>query len=513
MKMFNTGLSKLHAFIFALVAACAFTASAVGDPLGFEVANLVAQLGPCVDWLTGATGHVDGIQYAEGGAVSAAAVREALNLLDNQDEPTEEEVGDATRDLATGDGRAGDPPEPVPQDERGDEGADVRAGNRQGRALHRRSINDLNHSQREDLGNMLYRLLQAQAMRRERQESEAVRDLVQAGYYGPEAREALLTGDSRSLSTLTDTDGAVFLPETVMNEIARIVPDFGVARRLGRQIPISSGSQRIPNVTAGLVAFWVGEGQEIKARKAAFGKKNIDPEKMGIIVPWTTELEEETGEAFLNLIMELIAEAFAELEDQSALYGDGTAAYGGITGIANVAGAGEYVLPDRTGTSGGNGQSVQHVTPSDFLKLKYRVPSTVRQRGTYIISSDLMEVLADTKDADGNYILSNPREDERLPRLWGRPVETSDAVIGPESDAADSAFAFYGDFSRLLIGQQRGMTSMLLDQASITDVDDATIIKLAAQDMKAIKMTQRVEFQVALAAAFARLKTAAAAAA
>ena len=422
--------------------------------------------------------------------------------------PTDEDLRGVVREILqeeTEEGREEPAPEMASEEEqdRGWEAAEERA-------LHRRSLDDLNHAEREDLGNMLYRLIHGQARRRETQVAEAVRDLTQAGYYGPEAREALETGDTRSLSTLTDTDGGVFLPETVMNEILRVVPDFGVIRRLGRQVPVGAGSVKVPNVTAGLTAFWVGEGQEIKARKAAFGSKKLDPEKMGVIVPWTSELEEETGAAFLELIMELIAEAFAELEDESGLYGDGSAAYGGVTGIANAAGVSEIVLADNSGSGGTNGSLVSHVTASDLLALKYQVKSSVRGRGRFVVSSDLLHPLYDLKDDNGNYIIKRPTESGELPRIWNSPIEFTDAAIGPNATTAtqnDAAFAFFGDFSRFLLGQQRGMTSKLMTEATITDVDDATDIRLGAQDMQAIRMTQRVDMLIALADAFARLKT------
>lgn len=360
-----------------------------------------------------------------------------------------------------------------------------------------RSVSELSADQRDDLGHGLYRLLQGQARRNPAQIADATDQLARMGHYGPAARERVESGE-RALSTLTDGDGAIFLPEVVLNEVQRLVPDYGIIRRLSRVIPVNQGSARVPNLAAGLVAFWVGEGQEIKARKPAFGKKSLDPEKMGIIVPWTTELEEETGSAFLDLVIELVAEAFALLEDQSGLYGDGTAAYGGVTGLANAAGVVDVVL---------DGQAFGGMTHKSLLALKFAASSRVRARGRFVLHPDSLRYLLEVEDADGRPIIKQPTDDAMLPSLYGSPIEVTEAVLGPDDDGADTTFAFYGDFSRFLIGQGRGLTSDLLTEATIKDVDDATLIYLGMQDMKALRVTQRLDMTIALPAAFARLKT------
>lgn len=387
-----------------------------------------------------------------------------------------------------------------------------RAGQEEGepqeRAAHAfrgRSVRDLSGTERDDLGSALYQLLQGQARKSESQVAEAVQRLARMGHYGPQAMEAARTSETRALSTLTDADGAVFLPEVVLNEVQRLIPDYGVIRRLARIIPISGGSVRVPNLAAGLVAFWVGEGQEIKARKPAFGKKSLDPEKMGIIIPWTTELEEETGSAFLNLVIELASEAFALLEDQTGFYGDGSAAYGGITGLANAAGVVDVTMPVISG--GTDGTSIAHLTHKNLLALKFAASSRVRERGRFVLHPNSLKYLLEMEDTTGRPIIKQPTESAMLPSLYGSPIEVTEAVIGPDDDAGDTAFAFFGDFSRFLIGQGRGMTSDLLTEATIKDVDDETLIYLGMQDMKALRMTQRLDMTVALANAFARLKT------
>lgn len=358
-------------------------------------------------------------------------------------------------------------------------------------------------AERDFLGRRLFRLFHGQALgsRGHAIQESALSDLARRGYYGDEARAAAESGE-RSFSTLTDADGGVFLPEVVLNEVLRLVPQYGVIRRLARVVNAGAGTIRIPNLSSGLVAFWVGEGQEIKARKAVFGKVTLDPEKMGLIVPWTTELEEEAGASFLQIVVELIAEAFGLLEDTTGFYGDGTSTYGGITGLATASGVNVLTLPSTK-------TAFTDVAYDDFVGALGSVPASVRFQGTWVFHPDMLTTIAKIKDSDGRPLFLAAGGTIERDTFMGRPVVFSQAMYANSATAVSKVFAFYGDFSKFIIAQGRGMTMDLLTEATITDVDDSGDIRLGAQDMKALRTTQRLDMLVAIGSAFVRMRTAA----
>lgn len=354
------------------------------------------------------------------------------------------------------------------------------------------------------LGLQLYRLFQAQARHDFRGQTEAQQALALRGFYGEDARQHVAQGGTvRALDTLTDADGGVFIPTVVYNEVLRLVPTYGVIRNLARVITGVSGPIKIPNLAAGLVAFWVGEGAEIKARKPTFGSVSLDPEKIGLIVPWTTEVREEVGASLLDLIVTLIAEAFGLLEDQTALYGDGTAVYGGITGLANAAGVNSY-------TMGAGDTTAAALTYDDLLGAMKAVPVTARRTGTWVLHDDASLTLAGIKDANGQPVFRASYESGQFDRLLGRPVVYAQAARADAATSAGTAVGFYGDFSKFIVAQGRSMTSKLMTEATIKDVDDASDIRLGAQDMEALRMTERLDMLVGLPAAFVKIMSAAA---
>lgn len=358
-------------------------------------------------------------------------------------------------------------------------------------------------TRRRELGRLMHRFYRGQTQRDPALTTSAVVDMARGGYYGEEARARFTSDGERAMNTLSDANGGVFLPTVVLNEVLRLVPEYGVIRRLARIIDVPSGTIKIPNLAGGIPAFWVGEGATIKSRAATFSSITLDPVKMGVIVPWTNELEEEAGASFMDLIVTLVAEGFANLEDTTAFYGDGTSAYGGITGLATFSGVNVYTM--GTGKTNFN-----QLTYDDLIGVLQATPVQVRRRGTWVFHPDTELTLAKLKDNDGRPIfIDDYRTGATGATLLGRPVEWAQATYAQADTGVSKVLGFYGDFDTYLIAQGRGMTSMLLDQATIQDVDDSTVINLGAQDMKALRTTQRLFMRPGIPSAITRIRTAA----
>lgn len=301
--------------------------------------------------------------------------------------------------------------------------------------------------------------------------------LAEGGAYGHSVREA------GAFSTLTDPEGAVLLPEMVYAQVLDIEKNYGVVNQLALGIPVESGSMKVPNVAGDLDAFATGEGQPIKTRKFNFAKVNLDPQKWGVIVPWTSEISEEAGAKLMPVVMRKIAQAFAKAKDVAGLYGDGSATYNEITGIYNK----DNVADTVSAT----------LTPDNLLELQFKIAASLVDRGVYVMHPNTREKIYGLKDGEGRYIYKLPFEAGGVASLWGRPVYFSEAVDN------DQASVFYGDFSYLLLGQGRGLTSDLLTEGTIDDVDDSGTINLATQDMKALRVTERFDIEIPYATAFA----------
>ena len=159
--------------------------------------------------------------------------------------------------------------------------------------------------------------------------------LVESGYKMNPAR-----GD---MSITPNTAGGFTVPEPLEATIIRLVEEAGVFRRSARVIPMTSNTLDVPQRTGGLTVEYPGEGGAITNSDLTFGQVNLVAKKYAVLALMSTELEEDSIISMVDLVTEEIAYAIAVAEDTNSFLGDGTAAFGGITGIANALAAGSQL--------------------------------------------------------------------------------------------------------------------------------------------------------------------------
>ena len=148
---------------------------------------------------------------------------------------------------------------------------------------------------------------------------------------------------SNAMATTPNTAGGFTVPEPTAAMIIRLVEEAGVFRRSTREMPMSSSTLDVPKRDGGLTVYYPGEGQTITNSDLTFGQVNLVAKKYAVLALMSTELEEDAIISMVDLVIEEIAYAIAVAEDTNSFLGDGTATYGGITGIANALAAGAQV--------------------------------------------------------------------------------------------------------------------------------------------------------------------------
>ena len=112
-----------------------------------------------------------------------------------------------------------------------------------------------------------------------------------------------------------------FVPKEQADEIIRKVARGSSVIRLSRVEPMMSDTKKIPVMTSGAGAYWVGEGQRISTSGATWIFPELHAKKLGVIIPVTKEkLSDSTIDVFAEL-KDSISEAFHESFDAAALFG------------------------------------------------------------------------------------------------------------------------------------------------------------------------------------------------
>ncbi len=305
--------------------------------------------------------------------------------------------------------------------------------------------------------------------------------------------------------TLSDDGGGIFLPTIISDKIFEYEALYGFIPRHAQSFPIPKGRHTFPNTTGTLTFFAIAEGSEIKARKYSFGGITLDAHKWGVIVPWTKEIEAETGRKLVENVMKKIGTASAAIKDTTFFIGDGTSTYHNIIGIGPRGTASDVSV--LTAVSGN--VSFATLDPDDYLLLQKKLPAALRSKGMYVVHPDRLFEFMLWEDGAGNFVPKSvfSMNDNGEVRIWGRPVFFTESAFN--TDGTSKYVAAYVDPEFLAFGNGQNITAERLSEATIIDIDDSTAIRLGVTDQVALKFTERWDMNFGLNNAFALLKTAA----
>jgi HK97 family phage major capsid protein len=132
----------------------------------------------------------------------------------------------------------------------------------------------------------------------------------------------------------TNTEGGFTVFDQVDNDIIDLRESYGVFRQHAKVVPMNSDHMKINRRTGGLTGYWVSEAGSFTASQKSWDQISLTPKKRGILVLWSSELNEDS---IVNLADDLGQEAayeFSTIEDQCGFIGDGTSTYAGMRGVA-----------------------------------------------------------------------------------------------------------------------------------------------------------------------------------
>lgn len=194
--------------------------------------------------------------------------------------------------------------------------------------------------------------------------------------------------------TTTDAQSAApLMPDAFIPDLIRNVTEAGVARRLCKVVPMTTGQAIFPRRTGGLSASFPAENSNATASTATYDNVTLNAKTAVIIAQASEQTLQDCGLGFVDITMQEMATTQAQLEDDCLLVGDGTATYGGMTGFESTSKYG------ATATDGGNivvgGASADVHTATQIINAIARVPLYARKGMVITIQGNLKPVIFD----------------------------------------------------------------------------------------------------------------------
>lgn len=246
-------------------------------------------------------------------------------------------------------------------------------------------------------------------------------------------------------ATLAEGTGAgtYFVPTILSNEIIDSVE--GVSSILSRMEVLTNmpTKMRIPVFTTRPTLRFARASTDtaMTASDPGFSYVDVDTEEGYIYFPvdnWVLEL----GAASLGrFLMPMLRDAYWDGVAKIALKGDGTSAYGSMTGLAGEA---TYV------TSMPNGKTAfADLAKSDLSALKAAVLERGRVNGAWVLSEYVMSLIEDMDRQGKAGVLKEKEDGTRL--VLGKPViQDPDAPVQADSGAG-KAVAHFGDLKAMMV--------------------------------------------------------------
>jgi len=278
----------------------------------------------------------------------------------------------------------------------------------------------------------------------------------------------------------TDSAGGYLVPDELSSAIIAVRNRAGVARRICKVVGMSSDVMNIPKVTGGLTVDYPAEAAAISDSQQIWGQVSLAAVKRAVISQCSNELLFDSVISVIDDLAVAIGNSFAVQTDNELINGDGSATFGGETGLTAMAAGGTTQLASSN-------TSFADITLSDLNTLVGTMPDKYYGSATptWLIGRQTWSsyVQALVYAAGGNTIFDLAAG--ASPQLFGFPVEISDQM---PSDGAQTFACFFGNFNdAVVIGDREDIEISVSTEAywenDITAIKGTTRYDINVHDM------------------------------
>lgn len=258
----------------------------------------------------------------------------------------------------------------------------------------------------------------------------------------------------KTLSEGTDADGGYLVPAEFHSEVVRVAKLGGLARRLCRIIPMGTDTKDVTTLSGSVTTYIVGEDTAITASTPQFGRKTLTARKFAALVHATQELIDDNAsdQDVMTLVATLVAEAFAEMEDDQVLTGSGSGS--NFRGALNLTGA-------NITTMAVTKDSFADITYANLVDVKNSVNIKYKRgkKPVWFMSQDVFGHIEKLVDDTGRPLFRESLIAPDTYTLLGYPVELTDVMPVTADDGASVKFIVFGDLQFYAFGDRKSMSA------------------------------------------------------
>lgn len=239
--------------------------------------------------------------------------------------------------------------------------------------------------------------------------------------------------ETKALAVANNANGGYLVPPEFGSEILKLLTEMSPLRQYASVQTVTGSDITFPTLLSGVNAFWTEEGGNMTASEPTFGQVKIANHELSSFYVASNKVLEDNAYDLEAVMNRELAEGFAKVEGLAFVKGTGTGQPRGLmtaTGIAEV----------KTGVAANFPAS----NPMDVLiTMQHAIPSFHARSAVWLMNRNTLATIRKFKDAQGQYLVTDPKDGGVL-RLLGNPI-----VEMPDMDdvAAGTAPIMFGDMS------------------------------------------------------------------
>lgn len=271
--------------------------------------------------------------------------------------------------------------------------------------------------------------------------SQAGKPVDEKGVSNGELRHYIMTGDTRSLTTLVPADGGYTVIPELDKEIMRQLQDESVMRSIAT-VKTTKTNEYQKLISVGGVTVKRGTEGEEREETSTPKLERVDIKLNPIYAyPKTTQEILDFSEVdILGWLSSEVADTFTDTEENDLVNGDGDKKSKGFLAYPRVA------TSDKTRPFGTlEKMDTAEVTSDGLIDLLYKLKAKYRKNAVWVMNSNTAATLQKLKNGNGDYIWRDRLVAGSPDTLLGRPVQYLETM--PDAEAG-KPFLAVGDFKR-----------------------------------------------------------------
>jgi HK97 family phage major capsid protein len=315
---------------------------------------------------------------------------------------------------------------------------------------------------------------------------------------------------AKALASNDPTAGGFLVPTQFSQDVIELLRPAAVVRSLNPMtLPMPTGTVKVPKVTEGTTAAYIGENSNAGKTQPEFGQITMTFKKLAALVPISNDLIRYSSPSGDAIVRDDVVRAMAQREDKAFLRDNGVS--------ATPKGLKFWIHNDNKLAANGTvnlanvtidlGRMVQALMAANVpLGIGATNLEGAGARPGWIMSPRTYRYLITVQNGQGFYAF---RDEMLRGTLWGWPYRVTTQVLETMTAAGadtggNQSELYFGAFAHAVIGEALGVMVDASQEAAYHD--GSNVVAAFSQDQTVIRVIQEHDFALRHDKAFALLQ-------